>query len=117
MRARIEVKRHEGACLVSLDRLRDQAIEGEGLVERALHQALIDVPLNALGRGPRLYVKRVETVEGALHADFETPALRRIRVGIGEVIEACRQRGIAMHGDSVGRRAHGFGAGQGCGEE
>ena len=94
---------HVGPGRVDLDRFRDQRVEREGLILRARHQRLEDIADEALRRGAGLHIERVEAVEGAGQADAQAPALLRVRVGIGEVVEIGRKRRGPMHGDAMRR--------------
>ena len=64
-----------------------------------------------------LTMNGIEAVETAGHRLAQLPALRRIRVGIGQVLEIRRQRRLAMHGDAVLRRGEGRGGEKPAGGE
>ena len=91
-----------GAVGVGLDGPGDLAIEGEGFVQIAGHKRLENIAIKPLGGGARLQVEGIEAVEGALGANHQPPALGGLGVGVGQVDEAGRQGGLAMHGDPMG---------------
>ncbi len=93
------MKGREGAVGIGVHALGDQAVERERLVLRASHQGLEHHGAEPLGCRTCLEVIGVETVEGAEQAQSQSAALRRVRVGVGEVREAGRERRRAMHGD------------------
>ena len=104
MRARIEVEGHMRPRGVDVDRLRDEAVEREGLVLRARHQALKDIADEALRGRPRLQIEGIEAVEGSGEADAKPSALFRARVrrkgndrsrAAGRARHASRSRGSA----------------------
>ena len=104
MRARIEMKNQMRARRIDVDRLRDQRIEREGLILRTRHQALENIADQPLRRRSRFQVEGVKAVVGPRQADAEPAALGRLRIGVGEMIEAGRQRGVAMHGEAMDGR-------------
>ena len=81
-----------------LDRFRQQAIEGEGFVGAARQEALDDEiaedrVAEAARRGrAALDDEGVHAVVGADDAIGDLAALRRVRIGIGKVLEVRRQR-------------------------
>ena len=89
------------AGLICLDGLRHETIERERLVERARHQGLENIPVQALRGRTGLQVEGVQAVEGPLETDREAPALGCVRVGIGQVGKIGRERRFAMHGQAV----------------
>ena len=101
------------ARLIRLDALRNQSVKREGLVERAHHEGLEHIGVEPLGGRARFQIERVETVECALKADGEPPALGRVRIGIGQMREIGRQSRLAMHGNAMAG-PHGL-SGQGTG--
>ena len=94
---------------IGLDRLRDLPVEGEGLVEVPAHQGLEHIAVEPLGGGSGLDVEGIQAVEGALEADAQAPALGRVRVGIGQVVEVRWQDRLPVHGDAVSRSVDGPG--------
>src|SRR5262249_45825679 len=64
----------------------------------AHHQRFVDIGAQADDRLAAHNV-RIEAVERAENADREAPALRRVRVDEGKVLEAGRHGRLAMHGD------------------
>jgi hypothetical protein len=103
-RRRVEMKGDVAALRVGLDRARDQAIEREGLVVAARHQALDHVATDRR-RGDALHDEGIEAVERAEHALHEAPAPGGGGIGIGQPGKARGQRRLAVHGDTVSRFA------------
>ncbi len=95
-RGRVDVEGHVAALRVGLDRAGDQAVERERLVVAARHQAFDHVAADRR-RSDTSDDEGIEAVEGAEHALHQAAALGRVRVGVGQAGEACRQRGLAMH--------------------
>ena len=102
-RLRIEMEGDGAAVVRHLDRLRDEAIERERLIEAARHQALDDKVADPVRRHAA-HDQRIETVEGAESAHRQTTALGRIRIDVREMREAGRLFGAAIEGDAVRRR-------------
>src|SRR5690606_14896612 len=99
-RARIDVKDDVAAVGRYLDRLCDEAVEREGLVERAPEQALVDVVAQA-GCGDSADDEGCETVERTVLAEHDPSALGRVGVHIREMFEVGWQCGRAMHGNAM----------------
>ena len=97
----VEMEGREGARVIGVHPLGDQAVERERLVLRAGHQGLEHHGAEPLGRRTRLEVVGVQTVEGAEQAESQSAALRRIRIGVGEMREAGREGRCTMHGDGL----------------
>ena len=103
-RPRIEAEYHVRACCIRLYRLRQQAVERERLVVVAREQAFDDVAAD-LRECETFDDEWIDAVEGAEYALRQAAALGRLRIGIARVIEAGRQRRLAVHCDAALRRA------------
>ena len=84
--------------------MRDQRIEREGLILRTRHQALENIADESLRRRPRLQIEGIKAIEGPRQTDAEPAALGRLRIDVGKMIEAGRQRRVAMHGEAMDGR-------------
>ena len=102
--AGIEVEGDGAPVLRHLDRAGDQAVERERLVGRAHHQALEHVARHHVRRDAE-DDQGVEAVEGALEGERDSSALRRLRIGIGQVLETGREGRLAMHRDAMPQRS------------
>src|SRR4051812_8685029 len=92
--------------IVGFDRLRKQAIKGEGLVLAARHQALDDVTALEVVAAYLLDRDapddhRIEAVEGAEIAPDQAATLGGIGIEVRQVVEISRQRRLAMHGEGI----------------
>ena len=99
---RIERKRRVAARRIGFDRLRQQTIERERLVEAARHQTLDDVAAHVLER-QSFDDERIEAVEAADNARDQTAGFRRGRIDVAKMREAGRERRTSVHGDRMGR--------------
>ncbi len=89
-----------------LDRLRDQPVVTERLVERSHGQAVVEQALTeeADSRGGEpLRDERIEAVEGAERGQAEHAALGRVRIHVVEVRKASGVLEIAVHREAVRR--------------
>lgn len=90
-----------------LHRLGEEPVERERLVIAPREQALEDEVAEqrvaqAARRGEAaLQDERVQAVESADHAISDAAAFRSIRIGVGQVVEALRQRRLADHRNAV----------------
>ena len=98
----VEIEGDRGAVLGHLDGLGDEAIQRERLVEPARHQAFDGQIADAVG-GDALDDERIEAVVGAERAENQPPALRRVRVHVGEVRKVRRLLRGAVKGNAVHR--------------
>ena len=105
--AGVEAEGDIAARVVGLDAPGEQAIEREGLVIAARHQAF-DHKTPDLLDGDAADDEGIEAVEGSKQAPDQPAALRRIGIGVGHVRETGRQGRFAVHRERValGRRVH-----------
>ena len=94
-----ERERHPGAVLGHLDRLGEQAIQGEGLVPDPLQQGL-GVEVGA-GGGRALDDVAVQGIERTDDGQAQGAALGRVGIDVVQVAEVGRVFGLAVHGDAV----------------
>ncbi len=95
-----------GAGRVGLDRLAEQAVERERLVQRAQHQRLDHQVRLQRERHHRVALEHpgLERIEAAGFGEANRAALGGLGVGIGQVGKPSRKRGFAIHGKPVGGR-------------
>ena len=92
----IEMKRHRRSVRRHLHGLGNEAVHRERLVEPARHERLVN-PLANTGDGFAADDERVECIERSRLPENDTPSLRRVRIGVIEMGEACRVFRRAMH--------------------